>query len=59
MRSGLRMIGILAALGAATLQLSGCANDWRYKLGPEWVQSAEAERQRLDRAGFTQYSGPR
>jgi hypothetical protein len=38
--------------------LSGCASDPRYKEGIAWVQWQEAERQRLEAAGFPQYSWP-
>jgi hypothetical protein len=36
--------------------LSGCASDPRYKEGIAWVQWQEAERQRLQAAGFPQYN---
>lgn len=36
--------------------LAGCAADPRYKHGLEWVQWQEAERQRLQAAGFPQYN---
>jgi hypothetical protein len=44
---------VLMLLGAA---LAGCASDPRYKHGIEWVQWQEAERQRLEAAGFPQYN---
>jgi hypothetical protein len=36
--------------------LAGCAADPRYKQGLEWVQWNEAEKARLDAAGFPQYN---
>jgi outer membrane biogenesis lipoprotein LolB len=36
--------------------LSGCASDPRYKEGIAWVQWQEAEKQRLQAAGFPQYN---
>jgi hypothetical protein len=48
-----------AALGAALvmLVLAGCASDPRYQHGVEWVVSQEAEKKRLNDAGFPQYTG--
>jgi hypothetical protein len=37
--------------------LAGCASDPRYSQGVEWVVSQEAEKKRLNDAGFPQYSG--
>jgi hypothetical protein len=50
-----------AALAAALvlLALAGCASDPRYQQGIEWVVSQEAEKKRLDDAGFPQYVGSR
>jgi uncharacterized lipoprotein len=50
---------VYAALAAvlALLALAGCASDPRYGQGVEWVQWQEAEKKRLDDAGFPQYSG--
>jgi uncharacterized lipoprotein len=50
---------IRAALAAALvlIVLAGCASDPRYSQGVEWVVSQEAEKKRLDDAGFPQYSG--
>jgi hypothetical protein len=36
--------------------LGGCASDPRYGQGIEWVQWQEAERHRLQAAGFPQYN---
>jgi hypothetical protein len=36
--------------------LGGCASDPRYSQGVEWVQWQEAERKRLEAAGFPQYN---
>jgi hypothetical protein len=36
--------------------LGGCASDPRYKEGIAWVQWQEAERHRLQAAGFPQYN---
>lgn len=41
----------------ATLALTGCASDPRYAQGLEWVQWQEAEKKRLNDAGFPQYTG--
>jgi hypothetical protein len=48
-----------AALVAAlvVLTLAGCASDPRYSQGIDWVSGQEAERKRLEAAGFPQYSG--
>ena len=50
---------IRAALAAALvlIVLGGCASDPRYQQGVEWVVSTEAEKKRLDDAGFPQYTG--
>jgi hypothetical protein len=53
-RPGLR-VALAAAL--ALLALAGCASDPRYSQGIEWVQWQEAEKKRLDDAGFPQYVG--
>jgi hypothetical protein len=47
-----KVILAAAAFGA----LAGCASDPRYKQGVEWVVWQEAERQRLQAAGFPQYN---
>jgi outer membrane biogenesis lipoprotein LolB len=46
---------VLLALVALSV-LAGCASDPRYSQGIEWVQWQEAERQRLQAAGFPQYN---
>ena len=51
-RSDLRIAMAIVALSI----LSGCASDPRYKEGIAWVQWQEAERQRLQAAGFPQYN---
>jgi uncharacterized lipoprotein len=48
-------VKVLLALVALNV-LAGCASDPRYKQGIEWVQFQEAERQRLQAAGFPQYN---
>jgi hypothetical protein len=47
-----------AALAAVLvlLALAGCASDPRYKQGIEWVTWQEAEKKRLNDAGFPQYN---
>lgn len=45
-----------SAAALAILVLAGCARDWRYDKGLEWVTEAEVEKARLDAAGFPQYS---
>jgi uncharacterized lipoprotein len=46
-----------AVLAILALSLvSGCASDPRYKEGIAWVQWQEAERHRLQAAGFPQYN---
>jgi hypothetical protein len=47
-----------AALAAtlALVVLAGCASDPRYQQGLEWVLWNEAERKRLNDAGFPQYN---
>jgi hypothetical protein len=44
----------LALLAAA---LAGCVADPRYRQGLEWIEWNEQERQRLEAAGFPQYTG--
>jgi hypothetical protein len=51
-RSTLKTVMALVAFSI----LGGCASDPRYSQGLEWVQWQEAERQRLQAAGFPQYS---
>jgi uncharacterized lipoprotein len=45
---------ILATLALGVL--AGCASDPRYSQGLEWVQANEAEKRRLQAAGFPQYN---
>jgi hypothetical protein len=52
--STLAVKAILAALALGVL--GGCASDPRYSQGLEWVQSNEAEKRRLQAAGFPQYN---
>jgi len=51
-RSTLKTVMALVAFSI----LGGCASDPRYSQGIEWVQWQEAERQRLQAAGFPQYN---
>ena len=51
-RAPLKVILGVVAFGA----LAGCASDPRYQQGVEWVVWQEAERQRLQAAGFPQYN---
>ncbi len=46
--------GVLVTLVLGVI--AGCASDPRYRQGVEWVQWQEAERQRLQAAGFPQYN---
>jgi uncharacterized lipoprotein len=48
-----------AALAAALalIVLAGCASDPRYRQGVDRVVSQEAEKKRLNDAGFLQYTG--
>ncbi len=46
----------LAAVLLVTV-LTGCASDSRSGQAVDWVVSQEAEKKRLDDAGFPQYSG--
>ena len=48
----LKIFLAIVALGV----LGGCASDPRYSQGIEWVQWQEAERHRLQAAGFPQYN---
>jgi hypothetical protein len=49
----------LVALAVLAAGLAGCASDPRYQQGLEWVLWNEAEKKRLDDAGFPQYNdGP-
>jgi hypothetical protein len=47
------------AVALALIALAGCASDPRYAQGVDWVVSQEAEKKRLDDAGFPQYTGAR
>lgn len=55
MKPGRKACGCMLVL--AFLTLAGCASDPRFSQGLEWVQWQEAERKRLDAAGFPQYTG--
>jgi uncharacterized lipoprotein len=57
-RTSAAMLKRLVLLSLLAAGLAGCASDPRYKQGLEWVQWQEAERQRLEAAGFPQYSWP-
>jgi len=48
---------LLLVLAATVAGLSGCASDPRYQQGLDWVLWIEAEKKRLDDAGFPQYTG--
>lgn len=52
---------VRAALAVAVvlIELAGCASDPRYQQGVDWVVWQEAEKKRLDDAGFPQYTGAR
>lgn len=45
------------AITLAVLALAGCASDPRSSKGIDWVVETEAEKARLDAAGFPQYIG--
>jgi hypothetical protein len=52
---GLRLISALLLVGAGFL--AGCSTDsYRWKMGVQWVQEAEAEKRALNAAGFPQYN---
>ncbi|HSD42549.1 MAG TPA: hypothetical protein VLD36_11860 [Burkholderiales bacterium] len=51
-RTSLKVILAVVAFGA----LAGCASDPRYKEGVSWVTWNEAEKARLQAAGFPQYN---
>ncbi len=51
--NALKKLVILALLAAG---VAGCASDPRYKEGLNWVLWQEAERKRLNDAGFPQYN---
>ena len=46
----------LLLIGLALAVLAGCASDPRYKQGLNWVVENEAEKRRLNAAGFPQYN---
>jgi len=52
----LRRLGLILSAVVALSVLSGCASDPRYKEGLSWVLYIEAEKKRLNDAGFPQYS---
>jgi uncharacterized lipoprotein len=56
-RTKLRRIRAAVVAAMVLVVLAGCASDPRYQQGLEWVVSQEAERKRLNDAGFPQYSG--
>ncbi|HEU4363904.1 MAG TPA: hypothetical protein VFT13_00410 [Candidatus Krumholzibacteria bacterium] len=45
------------AAALALIALSGCASDSRSGQAIDWVVSQEADKKRLNDAGFPQYSG--
>lgn len=57
LRIGLRNIRAALAALLALLALAGCASDPRYQQGVQWVVEQEAEKKRLNDAGFPQYTG--
>ena len=48
---------VLAAVLSASIFSAGCATDRGYSQGVEWVVSADADKKRLNDAGFPQYVG--
>jgi hypothetical protein len=60
MRKGrAKRVVLLFVLASGLAGLVGCASDPRYKEGLDWVLWNEAEKKRLDDAGFPQYNdGP-
>ena len=56
-RRWMRVIAMLGPIAAALGALGGCASDQGYKEGVSWVTYNEAEKKRLNDAGFPQYSG--
>lgn len=56
-RTRLDRILLLLVLAATVAGLTGCASDPRYKEGLDWVLWIEAEKKRLNDAGFPQYTG--
>lgn len=55
-RSRLDRILLLLVFAATVAGVTGCATDPRYQQGLEWVLWMEAEKKRLNDAGFPQYS---
>jgi hypothetical protein len=55
--SGRPALRTLIAAVLAFVALAGCASDPRYRQGIGWVTAQEAEKKRLDDAGFPQYTG--
>jgi len=47
---------VVLAAACAALILEGCASDPRAKEGLAWIQANEAEKARLQAAGFPQYN---
>ena len=52
-----RLVRAALAAALALTALAGCAADPRYRQGVDWIVSAEAEKKRLDDAGFPQTTG--
>jgi hypothetical protein len=48
---------ICLALAVVAATLAACAADPRYRQGLEWLEWNEQEKQRLEAAGFPQYTG--
>jgi hypothetical protein len=58
-KNGSERIALLLVLASVLAGLSGCASDPRFKEGLDWVLWNEAEKKRLEDAGFPQYNdGP-
>jgi hypothetical protein len=56
-RAQLRSIRPALAVALVLIELAGCASGRGSQQGVEWVVSQEAERKRLNDAGFPQYVG--
>jgi hypothetical protein len=58
-RTRFERIVLAFVLAAGLSGVAGCASDARFQQGLEWAQWNEAEKKRLDDAGFPQYTGGR
>jgi hypothetical protein len=55
-RQRFKRIVLATVLSGFVAGIVGCASDPRYAMGPTWIKEIEAEKARLNAAGFPQYN---